>query len=62
MTAKQIKDLRASLKLTQEQFAQKVGVAHFTVVRWENKMSNPSRLAIAKLGNIKKELNNEHNN
>jgi putative transcriptional regulator len=58
MDAKQIKELRASLGLTQEQFARKVGVAYFTVVRWECNMNNPSHLAQEKLELIRKEHNN----
>ena len=55
MNAEQIKKLRASLSMTQEEFARKVGVAYFTVVRWENKMNSPSRLAEEKLERIAKE-------
>ena len=49
MDAEKVKQLRASLGMTQEAFARAVGVACFTVVRWENKMNSPSRLAQKKL-------------
>ena len=44
-TARRIKELRFKLGLTQEQFAQKVGVSFSTVSRWENGRGHPSRLA-----------------
>jgi transcriptional regulator with XRE-family HTH domain len=44
-SAKIIKNLRAKLGMTQEQFAAKVGVAFSTVNRWENGKGNPSPLA-----------------
>lgn len=49
MNAKEVRTLRKKLEMTQEEFARKIGVAHFTVVRWENEMNKPSRLAISKL-------------
>lgn len=53
MNAEKVKQLRASLNMTQEAFARAVGVAYFTVVRWENKMCKPSRLAQEKLELLK---------
>lgn len=44
--AKTIRELRAKLGLTQEQFAQKVGVTWSTVNRWENGRGKPSPLAM----------------
>ena len=40
-----IRNLRAKLGLTQEQFAAKVGVTFSTVNRWENGRGKPSPLA-----------------
>jgi putative transcriptional regulator len=45
MTAEEIKSLRVSLGLTQDQFAQRLKVACITVNRWENSQKKPSRLA-----------------
>lgn len=47
--AKMIKDLRAKLGLTQEQFAAKVGVTFSTVNRWENGRGTPSPLATRRI-------------
>lgn len=47
--AKMIKDLRAKLGLTQEQFAAKVGVTFSTVNRWENGRGKPSPLAVRRI-------------
>jgi putative transcriptional regulator len=44
--AKQIKDLRYRLEMTQEQFAVKLGVTTSSVCRWERGESQPSPLAI----------------
>jgi putative transcriptional regulator len=45
-TAKQIKDLRYRLEMTQEQFAMKLGVTTSSVCRWERGESQPSPLAL----------------
>jgi putative transcriptional regulator len=45
MTGKEIKSLRFRLGLTQEKFAQKLGVTVSSVVRWENNKRSPSPLA-----------------
>ena len=42
---KRIKELRAAMGLTQEQFAAAVGVTYATVNRWENGNANPQPLA-----------------
>lgn len=44
-----IKELREKLKLTQEEFAQKIGVSWVTISNWERGLFNPSRLAIEKI-------------
>jgi putative transcriptional regulator len=49
MNGKQIKMLRKSLRLTQEEFAHRLGVTLCTVNRWENNKSIPSRLALRQL-------------
>jgi putative transcriptional regulator len=48
-SAKQIKELRYRLGMTQEQFAVKLGVTHGTINRWENGKSHPSPLALEKI-------------
>lgn len=49
----QIKDLRQRLQLTQEQFAQLLGVSVQTVQRWEQGVRKPSRLALQAINNLK---------
>ncbi len=44
-TARNIRDLRLVLGLTQEQFAHQLGVRLGSVNRWENGHAKPSRLA-----------------
>ena len=51
--AEDIKNLRESLGMTQEEFAREVGVSFSTVSRWETGRGEPSPLArqrLAKLG------------
>lgn len=47
-----IKTLREDLGLTQEQFAQRIGVASATVSKWECEEHAPTRLACQKLDEI----------
>ena len=54
--AKMVRDLRAKLGLTQEQFAAEVGVTWSTVSRWENARGKPSPLALRQVT----ELANRH--
>lgn len=54
---KKIKGLRVELKLTQEQFAAKIGVTFSTVNRWENGRGEPSPLAMRR---IKELFKNTH--
>jgi putative transcriptional regulator len=42
MQAKQIRDLRYSLRMTQEQFAASIGISKSTVQRWERGECDPS--------------------
>lgn len=54
--AKEIKELRLKLGLTQEQFAAKVGVTFSTVNRWENGKSVPSPLASTRVEYLRRSL------
>ena len=47
--AREIKRLRLNLRLTQEQFASRVGVTFSTVNRWEGGKSKPSPLAMRQI-------------
>lgn len=46
MNAKKIKEIRENLKMTQQEFAEKIGVALSSVANWESGRSNPSKLAV----------------
>ena len=54
--AKLVKDLRERLRLTQEQFAQKVGVTYSTVNHWENGKRMPQPFLVKRLLELKAEL------
>jgi DNA-binding transcriptional regulator YiaG len=54
--AKTIRNLRAKLGLTQEQFAAKVGVTWSTVNRWENARGRPSPLARRRVEELQEEF------
>ena len=49
-----IRELRAALGLTQEQFAAKVGVTVSTINRWENDKGKPSPLALLRIEQVQK--------
>lgn len=51
--AEMVKNLRAKLGLTQEQFAAKVGVTWSTVNRWENGRGKPSPLAMRQIHDLR---------
>lgn len=51
-----VKDLRQRLHLTQEQFAQKVGVTYSTVNHWENGKRAPQPFLVHRLLELKEEL------
>jgi putative transcriptional regulator len=51
-----VKELRRRLDLTQEQFAQKVGVTYSTVNHWENGKRVPQPFLLRRLQEIKDEL------
>jgi putative transcriptional regulator len=55
-TAKQIKELRFRLGMTQEQFAVKMGTTGTTVHRWENGHSHPSPMALKLMQQILTEI------
>jgi putative transcriptional regulator len=60
-----VKELRQQLKLTQEQFAQKVGTTYSTVNHWENGKRMPQPYFIRRLLEIRDECdtsNNGYNN
>lgn len=52
----EIKELRKALKLTQEEMAQKLGVAAFTVRRWEKGEAKPSQLALRQIGRLERKV------
>lgn len=49
MEGRMIKDIRKRLGLSQNGFANRLGVTWITVNRWENGVQKPSPLAIEKL-------------
>ncbi len=57
--SKMIRQLRAALGLTQEQFAAKVGVTYSTVNRWENDKGKPSPLALLRIEQIQQNKQNK---
>lgn len=56
-TSTMIRELRAALGLTQEQFAAKVEVTYSTINRWENNKGKPFRLAVRQLEKLQKNRN-----
>lgn len=56
VTAALVRELRRRLALTQEQFAQKVGVTYSTVNHWENGKRAPQPFLLRRLGEMKGEL------
>lgn len=57
MKAERIKNMRFGFDMTQEQFAEKVGVSLPTVRGWEQGKNPPSERHIFKLEKLEKELN-----
>jgi transcriptional regulator with XRE-family HTH domain len=51
-----VRELRKHLGLTQEQFAQKVGVTYSTVNHWENGKRSPQPFLLRRLHEMKHEL------
>jgi len=54
-----IKELRERLNLTQEQFAQQVGVTYSTVNHWENGKRAPLPFLAKRLLEMKEELDSQ---
>jgi transcriptional regulator with XRE-family HTH domain len=54
-----IKELRERLGLTQEQFAQRVGVTFSSVNHWENGKRTPQPFLVRRLVEMKEELDAE---
>ncbi len=54
MNGHDVKKVRLSLDLTQEEFAHRLGVTLCTVSRWENGKSSPSRLALKQIQRLSK--------
>lgn len=52
MNGTEIKELRKRLKLTQQEFADKIGVDRVTVARWETNNKRPSKLAKRQLARL----------
>jgi len=57
-----IKELRKRLDLTQEQFAQEVGVTYSTVNHWENGKRMPQPFLVRRLLEMKREVEEEESN
>ena len=53
-TAEDVRQLRESLRMTQEEFAREVGVSFSTVSRWERGRGEPSRLARRQIDKLRK--------
>ncbi|MGF1602126.1 MAG: helix-turn-helix domain-containing protein [Thermosynechococcaceae cyanobacterium] len=41
-----VREMRSRLKLTQEEFAARLGVTFISINRWENAKTRPSKMAI----------------
>ncbi len=52
-----IKSIRTYVRLSQEEFADKIGVAFATINRWENSKASPNKLAQIKIYEFCKEMN-----
>lgn len=59
MNPTEIKQKRIKLGLTQEAFAQLLGVSFQTINRWERGSFKPSPLALEKINQLKKDQTNE---
>ncbi len=56
-----IRELRQSLKLTQEKFATELGVSFPTINRWENGHATPSPLALKQIETLLNQLSESPN-
>lgn len=57
--ARIIKAIRKELRLTQQEFATRLGVALPTISRWENRVHRPSPLALDKVASYIRTLGEE---
>lgn len=55
---KLIRELRQTLKLSQEKFANEWGMTFLTINRWENGRATPSPLALKQIDTLLNELGN----
>ena len=53
MSPEEVKKLRGSLGMTQEQLARELGVSFATVNRWENGKRNPTGLSLKALDDLR---------
>jgi putative transcriptional regulator len=56
MNAKEIKQMRQKLGLSQQKFATELGVGIASVFRWESGRSEPSPLALEKLRELYRKI------
>jgi putative transcriptional regulator len=54
-----VKKLRVRLQLTQEQFAQQIGVTYSTVNHWENGKRMPQPFLLRRLQEVKEEVDSQ---
>jgi DNA-binding transcriptional regulator YiaG len=54
MDSNDVREIRLSMNLTQEEFAHRLGVTLCTVSRWENNKTSPSRLALKQIQRLSK--------
>lgn len=52
MNGEKVKRIRERLKMTQQEFAEVIGVAMSSVANWENGRSEPSRLAVQSIKDL----------
>jgi len=52
----EVKELREKLNLSQQSFAEKLGVGMASVSRWERGASRPSRLAMLRINQLADEI------
>jgi len=56
MRADDIRRIRLSLSMSQQRFAERLGVSITTVNRWERGRSNPSPLALTRLRRMQRKV------
>ena len=55
MKADEIRELRDKLRLTQAEFAQRIGVSSITISRWERVVNRPVPLGLLGLAKAKRQ-------